>query len=99
MNGKIEGQEYSISKVFSSDFEFIIPSYQRPYAWGKEQTEELIDDLYNFFKENEDEYYFLGSIVLIKKTKRSLFRGYRWTTKVNNFSYFIIGYIFIIGRF
>lgn len=66
MDGKIEGKEYSISKVFSSEFDFVIPSYQRPYAWGKEQTLELLDDLYEFFGDNKEEYYFLGSIVLIK---------------------------------
>lgn len=72
MNGKIEGQEYSVSKVFSSDFEFIIPSYQKPYAWGKEQTGELLDDLYEFFKDNEDEYYFL--VIVSTTSRESAFR-------------------------
>ena len=64
---EINGHEYQLLKIFSSDFEYHIPAYQRPYAWTIEETNTLFDDLYTFFtSENEDENYFLGSIVLIK---------------------------------
>ena len=66
MNNKITGKEYPLYKIFSSDFEYYIPSYQRPYAWGEEETETLFDDLYDFFCNETSENYFLGSIVLIK---------------------------------
>lgn len=66
MSKKISGAEYPLSKIFSSDFEYVIPSYQRPYAWTVDQASELFDDLYDFFKNEQDEGYFLGSIVLIK---------------------------------
>ena len=63
---RISGAEFPLSKIFSSDFEFVIPSYQRPYAWGETQTSELLDDLLAFADEDSEEGYFLGSIVLIK---------------------------------
>lgn len=63
---KISGAEYPLSKIFSSDFEFVIPDYQRPYAWTREEAGELIDDLADFHRNQPDEGYFLGSIVLIK---------------------------------
>jgi uncharacterized protein with ParB-like and HNH nuclease domain len=66
MNRKINGAEYPLAKIFSSDFDFVIPSYQRPYAWKSEQVEELFSDLYEFYKDEQEEGYFLGSIVLIK---------------------------------
>ena len=67
MSKKISGAEYPLSKIFSSDFDYVIPSYQRPYAWALDQASELFDDLYDFYiRENEDTY-FLGSIVLIKE--------------------------------
>lgn len=67
MSEKLSGAEYRLAKIFSSDFEYHIPSYQRPYAWTTDETSELFDDLYSFYKnENDDEEYFLGSIVLIK---------------------------------
>lgn len=64
----IKGGEYPISKVFSSEFNYNIPSYQRPYAWTIQETGILFDDLYDFYKnEDKEENYFLGSIVLIKQ--------------------------------
>lgn len=66
--GKITGKEYPISDIFTSKFEYHIPSYQRPYAWEKEQAETLFDDLLDFYKNQpKDDNYFLGSIVLIKE--------------------------------
>ncbi len=63
---RISGAEYALSKIFSSEFDFVIPSYQRPYAWGSEQVSELFDDLLSFSDTVGEESYFLGSIVLIK---------------------------------
>lgn len=70
MSNKITGKEYPLSKIFSSDFEYHIPAYQRPYAWGVEQTETLFDDLYDFFQTEKEDSYFLGSIVLIKEDEK-----------------------------
>lgn len=67
MSNKITGKEYPLIKIFSSDFEYHIPAYQRPYAWGIEQTETLFDDLYDFYQTEKSDNYFLGSIVLIKE--------------------------------
>jgi hypothetical protein len=67
MSKKISGAEYTLAKIFSSDFEYVIPSYQRPYAWTVDEASELFDDLYDFFLTEPEEGYFLGSIVLIKQ--------------------------------
>lgn len=63
--------EQPISKIFSDDYVFRIPGYQRPYAWTIEQARELFEDLLGFMQSNtglveEMPPYFLGSIVLIK---------------------------------
>ncbi|SDS78129.1 Protein of unknown function [Nocardioides scoriae] len=60
--------ELPLRKIFSSDFEFAIPDYQRPYAWGREQALQLLDDLEGALSRDTDEPYFLGSIVLVKKS-------------------------------
>jgi hypothetical protein len=67
----IQGIERPMAKVFSDDYVFTIPNYQRPYAWTKEEAGELYDDLLvsmeNGDKPVEDlNPYFLGSVVLIK---------------------------------
>jgi uncharacterized protein with ParB-like and HNH nuclease domain len=69
---KIQATEYPLQRIFSKEFAFTIPLYQRPYAWTNEQAEELIEDLIAALgdgNESIDEInpYFLGSIVLIKK--------------------------------
>ena len=64
----IKGGEYPLSKIFSSKFNYNIPSYQRPYSWTIQEAGILFDDLYDFYKnEDKEENYFLGSIVLIKQ--------------------------------
>ncbi|NML45913.1 DUF262 domain-containing protein [Ramlibacter sp. G-1-2-2] len=68
MTKKITGAEFPLAKIFSSDFDYVIPSYQRPYAWTPVQAGELFSDLYDFYcKEDKEDTYFLGSIVLIKE--------------------------------
>ena len=37
----IHGSEHPIKKIFSDDFVFTIPLYQRAYAWTTEESEEL----------------------------------------------------------
>ena len=66
MSDELKGAQYRLAKIFSPDFEYHIPSYQRPYAWTTEETSDLFSDLYDFYKNQKDEQYFLGSIVLIK---------------------------------
>lgn len=71
---KIHATEYPIYKVFSNDFVFTIPLYQRPYAWTTEQAGELIEDLITALGDGNEPIddvnpYFLGSIVLIKGDK------------------------------
>jgi hypothetical protein len=68
----IHGAEYAIRKVFSDDFVFTIPLYQRPYAWTTEQAEEMLEDFITFLGDDNEPIeevnpYFLGSIVLIKE--------------------------------
>ena len=49
------------------DHPFVIPEYQRPYAWGDDEVITLFDDLWNFSIERTtpegQKTYFLGSIV------------------------------------
>lgn len=42
---------------------FVIPEYQRPYAWGEDEVQTLFDDLVEYTQERIDSPYFLGTIV------------------------------------
>jgi len=51
---------YPISVIFNPEdkVKYVIPKYQREYAWRREQVEEFLNDLL----ENQ-EGYFLGTIL------------------------------------
>ena len=76
MSETIEAKELDLGRIFSNDFCFEIPDFQRPYAWTTEQVEDLLDDLdYAIGDGNniqDKAPYFLGSIVIIKKSHNSL---------------------------
>ncbi len=71
MSHTLTAKEQSLARIFSDDYVFMIPGYQRPYSWGTDQAKELIDDLTSALSLappniSEAPPYFLGSIVLIK---------------------------------
>ena len=73
MKKEITANEYPLSKILSSDFEYKIPVYQRPYAWTNEESSKLFEDLYSAFQSNAKNAYFLGSIILIKNQRSRIF--------------------------
>ena len=76
MSETIEAKQLNLGQIFSNDFRFEIPDYQRPYAWTTEQVDDLLDDLDYAIGDGKDIQdkapYFLGSIVIIKKPDESL---------------------------
>lgn len=72
---KLNIDQQTIKDLFSSKkSDFLIPDYQRPYAWGEIECQTLWDDVFSFafpendytkFNSDEDEY-FLGPIVTFK---------------------------------
>ena len=59
--------------------DFIIPDYQRPYAWTEEECQTLWEDIFEFsFPEgkynqfNNDEEYYLGPVVTFKNNEGKL---------------------------
>lgn len=72
---KLNIDQRTISSLFSDKrSDFLIPDYQRPYAWGEDECATLWDDLFDFaFPDNssdnfdsDNDEYFLGPIVTFK---------------------------------
>lgn len=72
---KLNIDQKSVRTLFSDKkSDFLIPDYQRPYAWGEKECQTLWDDLFLFaFPESncdkfnsESDEYFLGPIVTFK---------------------------------
>jgi hypothetical protein len=59
----------SISDLLSGPYLLNIPLFQRPYSWGREQAEQLLDDLLEAAgigcAGEVDQTYFLGAVVLM----------------------------------
>ena len=71
---RFQATELPLDKVFSNDFHFEMPLYQRPYAWEESDTQALLADLLQAMANDGDQPYFLGSIVLtIKQTGKNAF--------------------------
>lgn len=74
MSETIEAKELRLVDIFSDDYRFEIPEYQRPYAWTTDQTGDLLDDLLHAVGDVENvsdaSPYFLGSIVIIKSVEQ-----------------------------
>lgn len=71
---KLNIDQSSIKKLFEDKkSDFLIPDYQRPYAWTDLECQTLWDDIFEFAfpgddvsKFNSDEEYYLGPIVTFK---------------------------------
>jgi uncharacterized protein with ParB-like and HNH nuclease domain len=44
-------------------FDFKIPTYQRPYVWGDEQLKKLLDDFYQSFKNDGHSIYYVSTFL------------------------------------
>ncbi|EFM96304.1 DUF262 domain-containing protein, partial [Actinobacillus pleuropneumoniae] len=78
-------KQITISALLNQDsegksFQYIIPPYQREYAWSKNQWDNLFDDL----SEN-DKGYFLGSLICIldEENKATVIDGQQRLTTLN----------------
>jgi len=69
MAKKLESDMLPLTKLFSQDFFFRIPEYQRPFLWEDEDFTNLIDDLNTAHR---DEPYFLGTLALIIRATSKL---------------------------
>ena len=65
---KIESDKLFVKDVFQKWYR--IPEYQRPFVWGSDQVNELLDDIYSARQSNPEAQYFLGSMVLKKTDKQ-----------------------------
>ena len=68
----MEAAERTISQILTEQIRYEIPPYQRPYSWGKANVEQLLDDVWEAF-EAQDEEYFIGSLITIEQNKDTLY--------------------------
>ena len=62
-DSKIEAKEILLANLFSENYVFQMPLYQRTFRWSKDNFEQLFEDITDAM-ESKEEQYFLGSIIL-----------------------------------
>lgn len=71
LQGTIDANKEILQKIFSENFWFVIPEYQRSYVWQTDNINELVEDLNFAFENKPNNDYFLGSLVLKRLTSSS----------------------------
>ena len=69
MNDIVQPKEFNIENIFEGN-KYVIPLYQRNYAWGIDEIEQLLDDIYDA---PVDRDYFLGSLIVNYYTEKDIF--------------------------
>lgn len=49
------------------DGDYLIPMYQRNYAWGEGEITQLIEDVLDYACEHSDKTYYIGTLVVFKR--------------------------------
>ena len=68
----MDANENAISDVLAETKRYEIPPYQRPYSWNTENVSQFLEDIWEAFENNENEY-FIGSLIAIKNTNSGHF--------------------------
>jgi len=62
----------SISELFSDPFQFVVPSFQRPFCWTQKEARQLLDDLLVALGDHPEvpaePDYFLGAMLLLDRS-------------------------------
>ena len=69
--GNIISNKIIFMDLFSKDFWFVVPEYQRSYVWQNDNIYNLLDDLLYAYRNKPENEYFLGSLVLKKLEEKN----------------------------
>lgn len=58
----VQPQEFTVEQIFNNN-EYLIPIYQRNYAWSRFEIEQLLDDI-NDIDINKTKKYYLGNLIV-----------------------------------
>ncbi len=65
----INPEELNVINIFDN-VEYIIPIYQRNYAWGVKEIEQLLNDIFDC-NSNSNQNYYLGNLIVDKDNNKS----------------------------
>ncbi|RYE38520.1 MAG: DUF262 domain-containing protein, partial [Sphingobacteriales bacterium] len=57
-------KELNVQDLLSGEDQYIVPNYQRNYAWGAAEIGQLIQDIIDYFRLHPNKDYYLGTLVV-----------------------------------
>lgn len=63
-------KELTIKSLFSGSDKYLIPIYQRNYEWEDKQIIQLIEDIKDYYLEEENKQYYIGTLVVNPRNDR-----------------------------
>lgn len=64
----MNANETKLQPILEGTKQYIVPLFQRPYSWGKDQWSRLWEDLMDLSEETDPRTHFMGSIVTMPTT-------------------------------
>lgn len=65
MSNKMDAKHTPLCRVLATELQFVVPIYQRKYSWRMDECKKLLEDIIRASKKNDDDYYFIGSLVYV----------------------------------
>ena len=66
MNQCVHTELLTLQRVVEQKYQFIIPSYQRPYVWASDEIKRLLEDIHSAYVLEEPHYY-VGSTLTARR--------------------------------
>ena len=74
MNNDLPLKELSISQVYNGENAiYEVPIYQRNYAWGKDEIETLVQDVWDAHNKDSQSSYYIGTLVTFYKKEEQTY--------------------------
>ena len=66
-NKAIEPKSFNVGALLSEPVNYIIPMYQRNYAWEEDEIHQLIRDVVDYQQKVDAKSYYIGTLVVFKR--------------------------------
>lgn len=68
-------QAFSVQQLLSDSHRYLVPMYQRNYAWGEGEINQLIQDVLDYQQKNQHreqkKTYYIGTLVVFERNDDS----------------------------
>jgi hypothetical protein len=60
-------QSFNIKELLSDQARYLIPMYQRNYAWEEGEINQLVQDVFDYHNDHADKTYYIGTLVVFAR--------------------------------